>query len=201
MSIPCKIMPLGLGYDLPEDYEPLDWIGFTGTQFIDTGLVYIDDDSFGEVQLVDLQNGSRIFQGSNIAISIWAANPYHFWSLLTTEEAKYNCDDTTILADPPFVLKLTKESIIVDGLAYARAYTTGAAAAGSYSIKIGAFSDGMGYTGSWLKGRVARAKFHTLDGDADFVPCRHKDTGEVGMYDLIRRAFYTNSGREDFETP
>lgn len=201
MSIPCKIMPLGRGDDLPEDYEPLDWIGFTGTQFIDTGLVYVDDDSFVEVQLVDLQNNSRIFQGSKIAISIYAVNPYYFWSQLTTEEASYNGKDTAILADPPFVLRLTKESIIVDGIAYARNYTTGAANASSYSIKIGAFSDGIGYYGSWLKGRIARAKFHTLDGDAEFVPCRHKDTGEVGMYDLIRRAFYTNSGSEDFETP
>ena len=47
-------------------------------------------------------------------------------------------------------------------------------------------------------------KLYTLNISAngnhiiDLVPCYRKSDDEIGMYDLVRKQFYTNAGTETF---
>ena len=186
---------------LPKEYQRVEYIESTGTQYIDTGvipkatlngefdLMSIDGGyPFGSTNGQDtdywgmnFHRGDNTFQlylgtGNYPLVSSWKKDIRYKISI---NNKKFYCDDN-------FLYDFSQTS---NGL--------------NFNTNKSIYLFALNYNGvSYSKFRFYAAKF--FDDNVlirDYIPCYRKSDYKAGLYDLENNQFYTNQGIEDFKLP
>ena len=183
---------------LPSDYQEVEYLESTGTQYIDTGVK-------GKTGLK--ASGAIMLTASQTCIALGCYSPQRCYMLsfnsnvprygyvdwytaiaAVTVNEKYNFEVS--FEKSAQYLKLNGTTVISS--ANATTFTN------NYNIFAFAYSDG----GS--AGDFAKCRFYSLNlydnGTLirEFVPCYRKSNNVAGFYDLLNDAFYTNQGTGSF---
>ncbi|MBR6838038.1 MAG: hypothetical protein IKM94_00510, partial [Alphaproteobacteria bacterium] len=179
-------------YGLPTGYTPLEYIQSTGTQYIDTGIKASLNTKAEGVFEIPSDDVGQLFgsydEGAYFRFYVPASS-------LKTKVFDGVGLQTSLV--PEDVSRGTKIKITLDktGLYVGNktfAYdTTPSAFTATSNIYIGMISS---YTGTNVsKGKVYSFKLYDNDTLVrDFVPAKNS-SGVIGMYDLVKDVFYTNS--------
>lgn len=186
---------------LPIEYEQVEFIESTGTQFIDTGLKLTSEYS---VEL-DYQITNASQKRAGIFGSVGTNTNGRYGSLLSPSNSQlehgYGATNTYYQTGIPdlnrHLLKQEKNKLYVDGeLIYTFPTST-------FSATSNAYLCNFNFTNyNPAKARYFGAKF--WDGDElirNFIPCYRKADGVAGLYDTVTKAFFTNKGTGNFVYP
>lgn len=186
---------------LPIEYEPVEFIESTGTQFIDTGLKLTSEYS---VEL-DYQITNASQKRTGLFGSVGTNTNGRYGSLISPSNSQlehgYGATNTYYQTGLPdlnrHLLKQEKNKLYVDGeLIYTFPTST-------FSATSNAYLCNFNFTNyNPAKARYYGAKF--WDGDElirNFIPCYRKADGEAGLYDTVTKSFFTNQGTGNFIYP
>ena len=207
MAIRRRVLMASKKKRLPSAYQEVEWIGGNGFQYLATNYtptitenmkIEIDymftfkqrGDCFLFGSKLDANTDTVTFQCENYDNINWycASGIWQFRSFLGMVGNKLNTR---------YSLVMDGNVITVDNLTS----TTSEARRNRTAVPIYVFA------GNWqgrmqfinLGARIYRLTF-TADGvkEADFIPCYRKSDGEIGMYDMVSKTFYTNAGTGTF---
>ena len=179
---------------LPSEYQELDYIQSTGTQYIDTGYLPNDNSKF-ELVISDCvaQKDNVIF----IASSTWAANTFNF--LNSAASFWWHYPGAVEFGNGTLANKNTIS------LYRGQIKLNGAVISDNTSIttqktiqQVSIF--GNSYLSSY-RGKLKLYSFKIYENDTlarDLVPCYRKSDNVAGLYDLVNGTFYTNAGSGTF---
>lgn len=192
--------------DVPSDYTILSYIEATGTQWINTDLDGFDADDWEifcewKLNAAPTANYGYVF-------GVYEAEANNAYRVITNQKST-----TNYLVNP--CSKAGGGSVSVNSLSSASTHTALVRGNGTFMVDGSSYSSGtfgtalpsankMGLfkspTGSsYFKGRIYA--FWAKKGGsyrANMVPAKRNSDNVVGMYDTVRRAFFTNSGTGSF---
>lgn len=184
---------------LPSQFQKVEYLESTGTQYINTGY-YADGGSSFEFKITYGTTRGVVFGSYN---SYWTNGYgyYHNNGNGDTEWVHYYGNTST---GYPGLNNSTQEIKIIKGSVYINGQLVLALTPLSFSkLKYPTFF----YAGNWGGTRAeqpisAKIYYFTIkSGDyplMDFVPCYRKSDNVMGFYDIINQVFYTNAGTGDF---
>lgn len=178
-------------YSFEQIYQPLDFIEFTGSQFIDSGITELikpfkveitykktnsdtsDQCLFGQRQFGKFPNIYNNYYETifgNTA-SNTAVNDDYKHTLISDSESGFYKDGTNIYSG------------------------TSSSRSSSYSALIGAFSESDSSGAKWyFKGKLYGIKIWSNNElYRDFIPCLNTMTRATGLYDKVTNTFYSSN--------
>ena len=183
---------------IPKQYEMIQYIECTGTQYIDTGYVFKDKPKVVGKIMVSSTVDSDIMGTASATNGCFIINfdsNRIFYRYSSSSATRMNHGiDTYKWYDFEF-----SDSVIIDGTTKATVETY------DFSSNNQSFLIGKGR--SYGKCKFQEIKMYDGEGNQeilvrDLIPCYRKNDGEVGMYDIITKTFYANeSGNGSFEMP
>ena len=190
---------------LPNEYQQVEYIESTGTQYIDTDLVSSKNvfEYSAEVSATQLTGtGQQILFGATNGFNVTIMSKIYRATSKCITNIRINIDkfDKINLISNPIDSKL---KLTINDITKTATYTNFV-----MNEKIGIF----GYANGICKAkcRIKKLKI-SIDGEdrADFIPCysvtnvTNSDniqcsSGTIGMYDIVEGKFYTNQGTGEF---
>lgn len=189
---------------IPNIYQEVEYIESDGTQYIDTGFApqntkYIYETEFAFTEILTDGTYSRLF--GNLVDSSTALVRYQYRILGGTIN-HYPCNNTStggiigvdLQTDTFYNLKITQTKWYIDNYEY----NLGTDAGTTNNTNIALFSSKVG--GESTKTKIKYFKISDINNNLirDFVPVYRKSDNEIGLYDLVNKVFYTNSGTGTF---
>lgn len=177
------------GSKLPEGYTELTHIESTGTQYLNTKFVPNSNTKVVMDCEVAYPSGWSMVMGaysSGAYFSWWTNNALicaYYGS--TNQKVTGATERTTLIAD---------KNNWSDGVSSMN--FTATSFASTYSMYLFSINNGGSYANATMK----LYSCQVYDNDVlvrDFIPCKNPD-GEVGLYDLVTKAFFGNSGTGSF---
>ena len=190
---------------LPNEYQEIEYIQSSGTQYIDTGVLASGASLGWEIKCawLDATKGSSMLgaftwggaNGGTLAYSNAGTWVYQYGA--TTSQVEYGLGT---LDYNPHIFKANvvsgefsrDDETLLTGCGYSAIPNT--------TVYLFA-SHRSGETTFWVEGKkkIYYCKMYT-DGALvrDFVPCYIKVTGEAGLYDLVSETFFGNDGTGEF---
>ena len=186
---------------LPKEYQEVEYIQSSGTQYIDTGVIptvntrvaldievlsYSDDDylaMFGERNTTQTTN----------LFSFWVKNATTFRTDFGSSAGNRDITATVI---GRYVIDKNKNVTTVQGVTVTNPTST---IQTTYSIYL--LSNNYGGTADDRRPIAKVYSCQIYDSGIlarDFVPCYRKADGVVGLYDLVNGVLYTNAGTGAF---
>ena len=172
---------------LPKEYQQVEYIESTGTQYIDTGILtgrFVHDISFSE------SNGRILMGNSGYATQFWGSSAdctyYDFYKTITLDTTErriveytnagtygaLSVNGTTKSASSPYAVNNTYMLFAING----------STPTGSPSIKLYEF---------WAYDNNNVLLLH-------MIPCYRKEDNVIGLYDLVNGEFHMNEGTGTF---
>lgn len=188
---------------VPTEYQQVEYIESTGTQYIDTG-VYPDINTKIELEAMSTTTSTenKWYQITGTITSyhhqsgIQAAfNPQS--SLISLDYGTAGAGNRTVPTNIRFNVIMANNANYIDGVQQTQSGTFSGTA--EYSLWI--FS--LNYAGNpyyTYTGRIYSYKIYQ-NGELirDFIPVKRNSDGEAGLYDVVNDVFYTNAGTGTFE--
>ena len=190
---------------LPDDYQEVEYLMSTGTQYIDTGLRFDTSDYHYIVDCtIDNYNGNQMF-GMKVSYDHGVDVYNGVYQLM---DSNYYIYDTTIPAGQraTFTIDRPTKTIYADSGNIHDSHTFSGdffpsgsvykvvlfACWSSWSDALSACGIGKIYSFRFFKGGMLVR---------DLVPCVRIEDEKPGMYDLVTDTFYTNQGTGEFIVP
>lgn len=180
---------------LPTEYEEVEYIESTGTQYIDTGIVgSIKNKIELDVQYTDIsafQINGLFWNNVAMRNDIGILNSKVFWGVSTNSVTSNTAGDTN---RHTYFINCVDGSYGMDGLTIG-SVTPSSSNDTTYTVLLGARKTNAGAVEAYCYEKIYGAKYY-VSGTLvrNFVPCYRKLDNVVGMYDLVSNAFYTNQG-------
>lgn len=191
-------------YNLPEEYQLVEYIQTTGTQYIDSKvplrskLKIIVDWNYKDAPSGNSYTGGHIGSpGNRWLIGSQRSNTYFFAVGTGNVPTEFTFGDRDVV-----------EAYWEDKNSY---FMCNGVKSTKYNYQIYALAEEPTYTyymgavnrtsGASLYPRLTIYSWKFYQDDVlirDFVPCYRKTDGEIGMYDLVNGVFYTNDGTGTF---
>lgn len=182
--------------DLPDIYQQVEWIGNTGSSYIDSGIIsdnmtaFSFEAKFNTNTLSNTWNtvfmdawhtGLTLGRGGNVIFNNY---PY-----------KYE-NNSNILVHNNNIYEFAgnQSYLIVDGVQYSTQSKTDYDKL-NYSMQIFKQNNSTNY------GRISLYYLRFYDNNvlvANFIPCYRKNDGVIGLYDSVNKNFHTNLGSGTF---
>ena len=183
-----------LSYLVPAEYQAVEYIESTGTQWILTDC-YSSAQYSRFVGRGTLHLGAALWRAGNIPYSgfLYAAqagvDAYPGSGILSSSIA-YNADH-----DIDAEWKGGTVTAVIDGVTYYRTFTGEL----NTSTAIGLLKVNSSPTKNTV-GKLYRCQFYSTEGvlSGDFIPCYRKADSVAGMWDRVSEQFYTNAGTGTF---
>lgn len=189
---------------LPSEYQEVEYIENTGTQYIITDLLFPKELENPKIEWGFMQ--IAVPSGDNMVFGYWSNGSIYYevynstaLSYASIGKNHYDRISNANLTKDMFIAGvMTKETMYLNGYSYA----TNAEDTIDQSVRpmaIFAWNSTSGRTYTNKGARIYYLRF--FDGNtkmADYVPCYRKSDGEIGMYDTVTKTFYTNSGADTF---
>jgi hypothetical protein len=182
-------------YVLPDEYQEVEYIESTGTQYIDTDYALWKDQDwkleykFDISQHYDYNNMMGSLGTTNTSNEIWvdsSGNYYvRFPSVIKTNIAKLSLNT-------PYAIVHDNTGGNLLSYVNGNLVKTSPRANTAFNYKLGL---GHRRGSEYLKGKIYYAKFWS-DGELvrDFIPAYCKNDEVIGLYDTVNDVFYTNQG-------
>lgn len=186
--------------NLPEEYQEVEYIESTGTQYIDTGLLISDGYQVElKAQFTTKPNGETWFLGN------WIDSPRtsyligYYGGVLRIAMGLDANSASRISVDFDYevhTFSVLNDKVVIDGQEYDFTFDYDAIKNVVGTLLIGKSSH-VNYKGTK---RIHGCKLWNKEGVLirDFVPCYRKSDGVAGLYDLVEGKFYTNQGTGSF---
>ena len=201
------------GPTLPSVYQRVEYIEATGTQFIDSG--YLSDSDYAPYKIrLDFQNMNTTTATSILGATASISN---FYPLLFETDISRNAwvfghfgNSSTIRSSARFGELDTERHIFeyifqngvyLDGVLYEETVEQ-ACISSIPNCNLGIFTrirGGVADNTRYASARLFDLEFYGKDGiERKYVPCYHKETAEVGLFELYTQQFLTNRGTGKF---
>ena len=177
---------------LPLEYQAVEYLESTGTQYINTG-VQLDDTMTIRIKYDYLRAGF-VF-GSR------ASNIYRYSGITNESRGNYNIRyGNALIYTQETIPSGTVDVVISPNSVVLNGETVSTTAYGNSFYAGNCFlfttnNSGRPQTGEYAVNRIRR---FTIDNVIDLIPCRRKSDNVLGMYDLVNNTFLTNAGTGDF---
>ena len=175
------------------DYQEVEYIESTGTQYIDTGFIPNQDTSI-ELSLYTSQLGAQDFLGTSSSSGGYVYGLYDGYS---STWDNYN-DDIPIYnghISGTLLISKAKEKTTITG-DYNTNYTHGNTSfIAAHSLYL--FARWTSSSGAYRPASMKCYSFKIWDNNTlvrNFIPVYRKSDGEVGLYDTVNNEFYRNIG-------
>ena len=183
---------------LPSEYQQVEYIESTGTQYIDTGINVNTTTSRYETKInPSLVSGTMGIFGTRNYISSNSSSMNVFiingafrldW---LTGAGDYSVNN--ISSNTEYTISITRGLATINNVDYTSAATT--SIDGSYTFYVGNFNNAGSVYSNGFSGKIYYSKLYNnnilvFDG----VPCYRKSDNVIGMYDLVTNTFFTNAG-------
>lgn len=192
---------------LPKEYTQVDYIEGTGTQYLDTGLILTQDNSFELEMSMNVKNtqnkmlfGSRSGASSNnISANVFRNIVVDFnnsnystyrteWDYtINTKYILYNSKEKRVIYDENHNVLIQNTTACNDTITTPNTATL--------------FYINPKPSNTWYNANAKIYYCKIWDNDTlvrNIVPCYRNSDNEVGMYDLVTNTFYTNQGTGSF---
>lgn len=210
--------------ELPPQYQRVEYIQGTGTQFFYTNInsrlpmscvaeVAMTDPNVGTLVGARSSSSSTFFFLLGITNGVFAANTYYnnYFSIRAgsgsagyTPGSDYNSTSSWVRAEPNLVAN--ERHVVhtsIDSNGTQSVYVDGYAPSTLTKTKpttgypIGVFRTAS--IDTVRKGKIYRVKLYTGSTLlANLIPCYRKSDNTAGMYDCANKVFYTNQGTDTF---
>ena len=189
--------------NVPSDYTPVEYIQFSGSEYIDTNYTPTHNMSTALIfSASNYANNSLFIYGAGVASGdrAWELYPwndglqfnYGTAYNLTTVPAPTSNLNTKVLA----VQNKTKFSAVYNTAIYTGTHSVNSFIA-PYTLYIGALhrSSAVTFAGKGTKLNVYGMIIHDNDIIVrNFIPVQRKSDNVAGLYDTVNNVFYANSG-------
>ena len=189
---------------LPNEYQQVEYIESTGTQYIDSGvplksgLKTIVDWIYADADSGNSYTGGHIGSpGNRWLIGSQRVGKYYFAVGATNVQTEFQIGNRDVIEaywenKNSYIIVNSVKSTIIKGENYALSEEP------SYTFYMGAVNRN-GSASSKSKLTIYNWKFYQDDVlIRDFMPCYRKSDNVIGMYDLVTGTFYTNNGTGTF---
>lgn len=195
----AKFMSLQKKSILPKEYQQIEYLQCTGTQYINTGLTYSGTYYYTVDCEINDENDNEMF-----GMDHYYSHSVFVWrSIYQIGTDRYNIVNTGISAGQRvnIIIDQSTKTISIDSLSHT--FTGDFYPINSvYPVLLGA------YWSSWSdsifgygKGKIYSFKYYESGKLVrDMYPCIRKSDNKPGMYDIITNQFFTNSGTGEFIT-
>lgn len=179
---------------LPAEYQEVEYIESTGTQYINTGIAstrYIT--AHLDMQFTEYSSSSMVIIAWSTGVGRWfgkgGANTYS-----AGNDAVSNVD-ALLRKDIDVAFTNSTISFVVDGVTYSKATTS--SKSNGYTMFAGRnVNTGVSfYASAKLYKATIQENGETI---RDLVPCYRKIDKKPGLYDITNGVFYTNDGTGEF---
>lgn len=188
----------GGGSKLPPEFQEVEYIESTGTQYINTTYLSDSNSSF-EFKITYKTSRGIVFGAYN---SYWDSGYgyYHNNGNGDNEFEHYYGNYNTGYKG---INNVTQKIVINKGNVYIDGNSIYTVPTKTFSMKQPTFIFG----GNWAGQRVeqpleCKIYYFKIKNDSftimNFIPCYRKTDSEVGMYDILNDTFYTNAGTGSF---
>ena len=190
-------------FSLPLEYQRVEYIESTGTQWIDTGLLFNEDIEY-TARFLNLDN--EFSERKHIVGTFKSGNRYRLSTMDGTGRQCYwwygdnksislsGIDYTNNITD--FVARQDNVKVYQNGTKIKDYDLTAEFSQNNETIKL--FFDNA----SWYGKFIGRFYFFTAkENDTpvrNMIPCYRHSDGVAGMYDTVNGVFYTNQGTGSF---
>lgn len=191
---------------LPDEYQQVEYIEATGTQYF--SIPYIanqNTNSKGTFQITDIKKANFLFGArvSATAIGCYGLNwgggtPYKYYN---TYYGNSNDGMTnTNIDDQKHTFEKIRNSLYIDGtLIHTRKDTDGTIDFETPNDMVIFACNTKGTIGLQTYSRLSDLSFNEGAEDLfNLIACYRKSDGEIGMYDIVNKVFYTNQGTGEF---
>lgn len=198
------------GGGLPGNYQAVEYLQSTGTQYIDTGFRFDNYWKYEiEASLDDVNNNQMWGMKYWYEHSIYAYNN-KYWAKGDQYVPSQNGVDTNISCTTKckFTFDSVNKTCDITGDNIDQHYTWPSISPLSSIFKFVLFACWTSWSDeldTYGQGKIYRFKlYQAISGDssrelvADMIPCYRKSDDKPGMYDLVRQIFITNSGTGEF---
>lgn len=196
-------------YDvLPKEYQRVEYIEGTGTQYINTGIKIkpthkiIVDCQFTAIIAQSRVFGNRNTQSNGLVVTMYmnGNTPSKFaWAC---QNNTGNWKATNLLADTDrhkFTMDILNDKVAIDDteITMETSHTNTA----KDSLFFFAYYSNSTTTAPTIR---TNAKFYLskiYDNNKlafEFIPCYRKSDNEIGLFDIVNNVFYTNAGTDSF---
>jgi len=194
---------------LPPEYQQVEYIESTGTQYIDTGYVNSSDNNPYKIE-IDFKFESLSNDGFVFGTARNTGNQYSFiFGYNLSDNAwifsRLGSSGSGIRFGTPDTSRHTIKYVFNEGLYFDGVLESTTVEQASTSISsnknIGLFARIRGTTpNAYSNIRMYSCKFYESENILvrDFVPCYRKSDNVAGLYDVVNNEFYTNSGTGNF---
>ena len=187
---------------LPSEYQEVEYIESTGTQYIDTGIIPTENMGFDVKMSCETPTASVALFGAR-----WSDSPnYETFGMIKSKYTssgyiayfgRYDLQHyiNTSISDDYMEATLTTRNLNINNNSFN--ITRGIERATTPIYVFG--WNQMGELRDPMSGRIYSLRF--TDNNrivCDLIPCYRKSDNEVGMYDIINNVFYTNQGTGTF---
>lgn len=191
---------------IPNEYQEIDYIESTGTQYINTGYYATANTRIElEAMVTDNSNANSWTQITGTKRYYHDSNSFQIAYNTNTEylAIDYGTNGTTFENNANFISKNTKFKVIIENNNHKINNNTGTnngEFSGTVNYPIWIFStNNYGNPENPFKGRIYSYKIYENNTlMKNFIPCYKRATNEVGLYDTISNTFYSNQGTDSF---
>ena len=181
--------------NLPEEYQEVEYIGATGTQYIKTDITCNYNDT------VKMESSGNFNLGNTDAWNGVNAYLQHKFTSSTVNDGQNTAltisNDDTITASYDGNTHIETVTIESTGKSISRTWADSSYGGNVMFLNLG--NGSSAYSSTSVKANLKRGKVYVDDIlRMDLVPCYRKSDKVAGMYDILGNKFYTNSGTGKF---
>lgn len=193
---------------LPAEYQEVEYIQCSGTQYINVGLSAQSNNAIYECEWTEptLESGGSLFGSTNKNSSTarWSPVLYHPGAgsvYLATAGSDGLCRTSGLVANTKYTAKITANNGTITFELNSTSVTASYSGTVANGVNIGIFAD-ITNTGVQEICRYTQLNYWRMTDNGevvrDLVPCYRKSDNVAGMYDLISGTFFTNAGTGTF---
>ena len=185
---------------LPPEYQQVEWIGSSGTQFINTGYTKYENGVYCRFMLDSVPTSEicvfgKLEGGYNGYYWLYKAANSQNWNVYRGRK-QFGIGEITTNQWHTLSLQgdYDNQTVEFNGVSKSQNYES----QGNITTSRPIYLFGNNFNASFRYGATCKIKRFTIDNFADFIPAYRKSDGVIGMYDIVRETFYTNSGAGTF---
>ena len=194
------------GGGLPDEYQQVEYLRATGTQYINTGVKTAN--GIGIKAVISCANNAE--NPMLCGASTTSSNRFFLWTFDAQLKIAYGYRDAYTRTNHTWAIntvydidatigtsKITLKQIGAGGWTYEANVTT--QFNGSIDLYLLATNVSGTSTGNKLSGKLYSASMYNSGRKIrDFIPCYRLSDSKPGLYDLVSNTFYTNAGTGEF---
>ena len=176
---------------LPEQYQQVEYIESTGTQYINTNYTPVENDDINIEKVKNTGTGCLFSAGNstNQLILLASSSTNYYWKYFAAGNATaFFTEELSNFS----TISIANGSISINNVVKASSTYAGTV---DTTIQLFRRVNGESYATASI------GRFTITNGNKtklDLIPCYRISDNEVGMYDLVSNTFYTNAGTGTF---